>query len=410
MGILMILSRAIFIGRKRISFLALLLFIALSSYASEYRIAVVIDAESSVPYVEDFESYLEFSSRVVMNDSLSDAAKKRDEELLEIEYEKAVARAYREERDVSSVRRDSLASSTYEGEIVNLELSDEDISFLLACDEAALSYVIRTNDLDELYIIRVRDDDSLSFVEIFLNGELLFRFIYSEYVESDAESEILRYMVLRYRGGHSALARISGNTMPSVSVDGSDAERFNSYLILPMGLRHLELRSPSYLPLEMDVMVDSSLEEISYEMEEVRTLPLFISTIPYTDEIYYQGERVYGSYVSETTYPFSLIVSHEGFEPRSLQSDIGEHSIVTTLLATELHDPERVEVKKGEFYTHLLITLLTYGSSIAIDVVSDIYDFDLAPVSVLAKGVSVVELIRTLTALFEYRDAINYGI
>ena len=67
-------------------------------------------------------------------------------------------------------------------------------------------------------------------------------------------------------------------------------------------------------------------------------------------------------------------------------------------------------MKKGEFYTHLLITLLTYGSSIAIDVVSDIYDFDLAPVSVLAKGVSVVELIRTLTALFEYRDAINYGI
>ena len=393
MGILMILSRAIFIGRKRISFLALLLFIALSSYASEYRIAVVIDAESSVPYVENFESYLEFSSRVVMNDSLSDAAKKRDEELLEIEYEKAVARAYREERDVSSVRRESLASSTYEGEIVNLELSDEDISFLLACDEAALSYVFRTNDLDELYLIRVRDDDSLSFVEIFLNGEPLFRFIYSEYVESDAESEILRYMVLRYRGGHSALARISGNTMPSVSVDGSDAERFNSYLILPMGLRHLEFRS-----------------EISYEMEEVRTLPLFISTIPYTDEIYYQGERVYGSYVSETTYPFSLIVSREGFEPRSLQSDIGEHIIVTTLLATELHDPERVEVKKGEFYTHLLITLLTYGSSIAIDVVSDIYDFDLAPVSVLAKGVSVVELIRTLTVLFEYRDAINYGI
>ena len=124
----MILSRAIFIGRKRISFLALLLFIALSSYASEYRIAVVIDAESSVPYVENFESYLEFSSRVVMNDSLSDAAKKRDEELLEIDYEKAVARAYREERDVSSVRRESLASSTYEGEIVNLELSDEDIS------------------------------------------------------------------------------------------------------------------------------------------------------------------------------------------------------------------------------------------------------------------------------------------
>ena len=107
---------------------------------------------------------------------------------------------------------------------------------------------------------------------------------------------------------------------------------------------------------------------------------------------------------------FSIIASKEGFESRTVQSDIGEHSIEAVLLDSSLYYPDRLDEKKNEFYTHLCVTLLTYGASIATDVVADIYDLPLAPFSTLVQGVSILELVRTFTALFEYRDALSYGI
>ena len=113
----------------------------------------------------------------------------------------------------------------------------------------------------------------------------------------------------------------------------------------------------------------------------------------------------------DATYPFSLIVNKDGYETRSLQSDSAESSLVTVLLPSELYLSERTEEKKNEFYTHLLITLLSFGSSVATDVVADVYSLDyLRPLTVAFQGFSVIELVRTVTALFEYRDSLSYGI
>ena len=412
MGILMTLSKAIFTGRKRSNFLLLLIFFFLipSLSAASYRVGIVTDSDAPVPYVENFPRLIEFAAREIVNEDLLSQAVKRDEENAQMDWEKEVSDLIRREADVSTLSPQSVDTSSYEVEIVPLSPSDEDVAFIASSDEAALAYTKLLYDLDELYYISVREEDGLYSVEIYLEGQRIFHFLFSEYVESDAQQEILSYLLLRYRGGLYALARLNGNTMASVSVDGNAAEQYGEYMVLPFGLRHLEITSPSFIPLTLDVMVDENIEIIEYELEKVRSVPLFISTIPYTDEIYYQGEKVMNGYVSETTYPFSLIVNKDGYETRTIQSDEGEHSVVAALLPSSLYDPARLEDKKGEFYTHLLVTLLTYGASVAVDVVSDIYSLNLTPVSTIARGVSVVELIRTVTALFEYRDALGYGI
>ena len=276
--------------------------------------------------------------------------------------------------------------------------------------DSILLPLYNVNDLDELYYIRQEEDDGLDFVSIYLDGQILFNFVYSEYVESSAEEEILLYMILRYRSGKYSLVHLQGNTIAAVRASGKMLERYGDYVAMPMGLNHITISSPTYESETIDFIADESFEILQYDLQKVRTMPLFISTIPYTDEVYYQGERVIGGYVEDTTYPFSIIASKEGFESRTVQSDIGEHSIEAVLLDSSLYYPDRLDEKKNEFYTHLLVTLLTYGASIATDVVADIYDLPLAPFSTLVQGVSILELVRTFTALFEYRDALSYGI
>ena len=377
--------------------------------ASEYRIGLAVDSDVDIPYVSSFGSIISFAAKIVDNPALVEKAEERDAFKASVAYEKDLATSYRNERAIESAEPE-LIHSEYTSEVVPLDLSDSDLSFIASSDEAAISYIKYVNDLDELYFISVYEDEGLYEVSIYLDGLAVFRFLYSEYVESDAEIEILRYMILRYRMHPYTIAHVSGNTGADIFIDGEPSERYGDYIVMPFGMHHIEISSPSYENLSMDEMIGPDFSQLDYELTKVRTLPLFISTLPYTDDVYYQGEKVMGGYVDQTTYPFSIIVTKEGFESRTIQSDVGEHSVVTTLLPSALYYPERIEEKKGEFYTHLLITLLTYGASIAVDVVSDIYTLDLVPVSTLIKGVSVLELVRTFTALFEYRDALSYGI
>ncbi len=407
----MSLSKTIFTGRKRISLILTLIFLTAALKAEPYRIGLVIDAEIPVPYVDAFESLLNFSARSVSNPDLIDAAHQRDEFNSVVSYMKALSSAARSERDRSSAVKDSVdKESSYEAEVINLDLSAEDVYYLSISDSVAIDYLKLLYDLDEIYYIRTREEFSLGDVEIYLDGRCLFRFVYSIYVETSAEAEILSYLLLRYRGSGYALVVLSGNVAASVMVDRRPAERYLSYIVLPFGMHRVEFISPSYEPYSMDIYIDEHIEHIEYDMRKVRTVPLFISTVPYTDEVYYQGQRVRAGFVDETTYPFSIIVNKEGFESRTIQSDRGEHSVMVTLLPSRLYDSERLSEKKNEFYTHLLITLLSFGSSVAIGVVSDIYETDLSPLTMAASGVSLLELIRTLTALFEYRDALEYGI
>ena len=402
--------RVIFTGRKKISILFLLLFISFSLYSSPYRIGVIADEGSTVPYIRSFSSILSFAASRLDSDVLTSLARENDEKIAERDYEIALSSAYRAERDSRSVSRKMPDDSQYVCEIVPLELSEEMMRFISTSDDVAIRYLKYVNDLDELYYIRQEEDDGLDFVSIYLDGQILFNFVYSEYVESSAEEEILLYMILRYRSGTYSLVHLQGNTIAAVRASGKMLERYGDYVAMPMGLNHITISSPTYESETIDFIADESFEILQYDLQKVRTMPLFISTIPYTDEVYYQGERVIGGYVEDTTYPFSIIASKEGFESRTVQSDIGEHSIEAVLLDSSLYYPGRLDEKKNEFYTHLLVTLLTYGASIATDVVADIYDLPLAPFSTLVQGVSILELVRTFTALFEYRDALSYGI
>ncbi len=408
----MISSKAIFIGRKRAKLLPfLLVFISMGLSAASYRIGLSAFENTSISYLSSFSQMLSFSAGSVLNEDLLQKARESDSEREERAYEIAVSEAIRNERDASSIEKAESDKSSYSAEIVSLSLSDEERGYLMSGDEAALWYIKHANDLDELYLIDVSEDDGLFDVDIYLDGKLLFHFIHSPYVESSAEEEILRYFALRYRASGYSLVRVSGNVDAEIVLDGSAVERYGNYILAEKGLHHVSINSASYVSAEADVTLTASFESYEYSLSEVRTVPLFISTIPYTDEIYYQGRRVDEGYVEETTYPFSLIVNRPGYETRSIQSDVGRESVMTVLLPSDLYSSERLNEKKNVFYTHLLLTLLSFGGSVAVNSISDIYSLDyLSPLTVAFQGVGVIELVRTVTALFEYRDALNYGI
>ena len=408
----MISSKAICTGKKKIKLFIALLFVFIgTAFAESYNIGLVIESDASIAYVDRFSAMLSFASGEVVNEEFLKAARSKDIRGEVIEYEKAFSSAVKNEEDASLIRRNVRDKSAYASNVITLDLDENDLYYVSLSDEAAIRYIKHINDLDELYYIRVETDRGLSDVEIFLDGTPLFHFIYSEFVETSAEEEILKYLTLRYKGSDYTLLRFDGMMDVSIYADSALASRYRSYVLLPFGLHRIRLQSPGFEPYETDYVAASSFDTLNYEMTELSSGALFISTIPYSNEIYYQGQIVDSGYVMDATYPFSLIVNKDGYETRSLQSDSAESSLVTVLLPSELYLSERTEEKKNEFYTHLLITLLSFGSSVATDVVADVYSLDyLRPLTVAFQGFSVIELVRTVTALFEYRDSLSYGI
>lgn len=408
----MISSKAICTGKKKIKLFIALLFVFIgTAFAESYNIGLVIESDASIAYVDRFSAMLSFASGEVVNEELLKAARSKDIRGEVIEYEKAFSSAVKNEEDASLIRRNVRDKSAYASNVITLDLDENDLYYVSLSDEAAIRYVKHINDLDELYYIRVETDRGVSDVEIFLDGTPLFHFIYSEFVETSAEEEILKYLTLRYKGSDYTLLRFDGTMGVSIYADSALASRYRSYVLLPFGLHRIRLQSLGFEPYETDYVAASSFDTLNYEMTELSSGALFISTIPYSNEIYYQGQIVDSGYVMDATYPFSLIVNKDGYETRSLQSDSAESFLVTVLLPSELYLSERTEEKKNELYTHLLITLLSFGSSVATDVVADVYSLDyLRPLTVAFQGFSVIELVRTVTALFEYRDSLSYGI
>ena len=176
--------------------------------------------------------------------------------------EKAFSSAVKNEEDASLIRRNVRDKSVYASDVITLDLDENDLYYVSLSDEAAIRYVKHINDLDELYYIRVETDRGLSDVEIFLDGTPLFHFIYSEFVETSAEEEILKYLTLRYKGSDYTLLRFDGTMGVSIYADSALASSYRSYVLLPFGLHRIRLQSPGFEPYETDYV--ASLIQMRY--------------------------------------------------------------------------------------------------------------------------------------------------
>ena len=302
------------------------------------------------------------------------------------------------EQDVSNLKKGEADESSFSLSFSDIVLSDEEKSLLVDKNENILSYIEQKNDADMIVFSLVDGDE----VSIYAGCEEKVFFIYSptfDYTES-----ILRTLLsLFFSPDFSLLSFSSERQFTSLS-----HELFDSYAIVRKGENRFLFSSPYSNDLEIAVNVSTPYLSIPLVFEETETFPLSISSIPYADSMYYMGDKV-GSYIENVYLPYSIFISEDGYISRSYQNDEKSSFVEVSLLDEKLYNEGKTEEKKQEFYSNLIATLALFGLSVASDVVNNIYSLSFDAASTFTAGISIVQLIRTIDTLFEYRDSVYRG-
>ena len=404
----MISSKATSTIRRTLDLL-LLLFFSFSLYAADYRVGFVFSG-SDVEFASDVRDAILFSGRIVDNKDVLRERKAKELEKLERAWRESENSAIRNSgviSEPSSARTEwTFPEEGYSTAIVELTLSENDSEYLALSDPVAISYIKLLNDLDELVYVTSFYSDGLFENRIYIDGEEVALFLSVPGLTSLFQS-INDFFLSRYRESETRTVLLEGNIDAEIREDGVLLPVFENYLLLTPGAHSLMLHAEGYDDqiFDYDLSSSYSLPVLSYNLSEIRSVPIFISTVPYTEEVFYQGHLVTSGYVRETTLPFVITASSPGFETRTVQSSREVRMMEVRMLPSAYYDPDRLERAKNTFYWSLLGTLGAFGLTVASGVVDNIYDADLSPLTYTFTGVSIISLVRMFESLFEYKDA-----
>lgn len=390
--------KAIFTGRRRsrVSIL-LLLFVSSALSAVTFNVRADFSNLDAALYTEIKDAF-EFISDKVENEDLFSQALKREKENLERDYLLALSSKVKGEQDISNLKKGEADESSFSLSFSDIVLSDEEKSLLVDKNENILSYIEQKNDADMIVFSLVDGDE----VSIYAGCEEKVFFIYSpsfDYTES-----ILRTLLSLFFSPDFSLLSFSSERQFTCS----SHELFDSYAIVRKGENRFLFSSPYSEDLEIAVNVSTPYLSIPLVFEETETFPLSISSIPYATSMYYMGDKV-GSYIENVYLPYSIFISEDGYISRSYQNDEKSSFVEVSLLDEKLYNEGKTEEKKQEFYSNLIATLALFGLSVASDVVNNIYSLSFDAASTFTAGISIVQLIRTIDTLFEYRDSVYRG-
>ena len=408
----MISSKAISTFRKKLNLLLLLLMLPLSLYAAELRVAYISDDDGYASIISDVLSVL--SGEVTSEKTISsyweeqekreERAREGQESSLRTKEDFQALEKFMKE-DGGSMKEESLISV-----IVSPSFSDEERAFLLSGDKDAFSYLMMRENLSLLIAASQREDGLMSESNVFINGEKAYSNLY---VSSDEDGEfhlLLSALLPYFRDDNAAVVTLRVPGTVSVTVDGETVTPVRSTIVLEKGEHDLCFTSPVYETLEETVdIADGSI--IEPELTEAPGKPMFISTLPYDAEIYYQGMRIDSHFIEEADVPFQLTAISDGFSALSVQSRLPMSRINMDLKPGWMDGVNVVENAKDRFYTNLLSTMISFGCFVAAQSLSGIYaDAGLAPAVTLMAGVSVVGLVELLDSMFGYYQAAKLGL
>ena len=294
-------------------------------------------------------------------------------------------------------------------EIVAPEFSDVEKSFLLQGDEDAFTYLMLRENLDLLIAADAKEDGLMTECTVYANGEEIHRNLY---ISSDDSSEFdsLLSALFPMLKDDEVIVRVEAPSTVSLSIDGEAVTLIRSVIVMERGEHLLRFTSPVYETVEMTIDAEDGLV-VAPEFVEFPTSRLFISTLPYDAELYFQGLKSESHFIPEADVPFQITAVREGFAPLLVQSRLPLESINLTLRPQWMEDNDIVERSKDRFYTNLLATIISFGCYVASDSLSGIYtDADMAPAVTLFAGVSFVQLVELFDSMFDYYQASRLGI
>ena len=410
----MISSRATCISRRKLSLLLLILLLPFAVVAAPYRVSVVSDDPRYSSLCLDVLSVL--SGDVTSESAITAYEEKADrKELLEREAE--ISRLRQSEsfdflEELLSTDDEALEAEdeTLTLEIVDSSFSDVELEFLYKGDKEATDYLMLRSDIDLLIAADATEDGMMTDVTVYANGDEIHRSLYIS-SEDDEEFESLLYTLLpMLKGPESVVLHIDVPSVVSVAVDGVPVSFVRSTLVVEEGEHTLTFSSPVYQTLEMTIDAENGLV-ISPELTEYEPSRLFVSTIPYDSDIYFQGLLSDSHFIEEADVPFQVTAVHPRFSPSLVQSRLPLDEINLTLRPEWMGNENIVERSKDRFYTNLLSTIISFGCYVASQSLSGIYpDADMAPVITLFAGVSFVQLVELFDSMFDYYQAASLGI
>ncbi len=406
----MISSKAISTFRKKLKLFLFILFLPLSLFASEARVAYIAESGSYSSMLEDALSLL---SGEITAEKTIDAYWAEREKRAEIAREEEVSSLRVSENFTSlealesaeEIERDELYSS-----IVSPSFSDEERAFLLSGDEDAFSYLMMREDLSILIAASLEEDGLMSNSSVLVNGEPVYENLF---VSSDEESEFISLvsaLLPFFKDENAVIVRVNVPGIVSVAIDGEVVSPVRSWVVLDRGEHDFRFTSPIYETADMRISVDDGIV-IEPELVEKPGSPLFISTLPYDSEIYYQGMKLDSHFIDEADVPFQLTLVRDGFKTLTVQSRLPMTKIDLQLRPEWMDSVNTIEKAKDRFYTNLLSTMISFGCFVAAQSLSGIYtDAGLSPAVTLMAGVSVVGLVELIDSMFGYYQAARLGI
>ena len=394
--------KAIFTGQRRTEvFLILLLAFLLPLGAKDWRAGIINDG-AGPEFLSSFTSALEMGGSVLSDEGKRESAEKRLLEEKSLAADRDRAAAARSEKEWKPKEEKADGSEWKTVPVILKDVPEEDIEFLLSGDEYAVKHYMRTNGLNELWILEGRMRDGLEEVAVIRDGIEEMLFLTSHEFRARDEKRMLEFFLSEYRNRDVHLLHLQGNVSASILVDGEPAEMIGPYVLLPGTTAKITLERPLYESAEYDVDTEKD-DRLVYELRAREGESVFVSSIPYTDDITYNGAPAVGGFIPTPSLPFTVSVKKDGYESLVVSSPESIGLLEPVLFPSELRDEDMLLDARDRFYTDLIITLSGFGLGVVSSVVDSVMeDTDLTGLSTFCYGLSVFQLIRTMDSLFAY--------
>ena len=265
--------------------------------------------------------------------------------------------------------------------------------------------------LDLLVVADVEEEGLMSHSRVYANGELIHEAIYISSDEAEEFLQLSNALMPYLKNSDTIIIPVDIPRTVSLSIDGEAVSPVNGYIALEKGEHEFSYGSPVYHAAKETVQVDENtvLEPV---LVPIFSGPMFIHSVPYDADIYYQGVKVDNHIAGNGSVPFTVTAIRDGFAPYSVQSTVAPYSRVNIELRPAwMGENDMIERSKDRFYSLLLSTLVSFGLQVAANSVSDIFpDWGIAPVGAVFAGISIVQLVELFDSAFDYFQAAKLGM
>ena len=408
----MISSKPISTSRRKLSILVILALLAFPAWGAGYRTAAVSNDQG---YLQVMLSALSLLAGDVTSPEAVEAY--HEQSILDAEYAKdSTLSGYRVSESFSSLESYTEPESTEPDEELVLEIAEEtftesEMEYLLDGDRYADEYLRLLKNLDLLVVADVEEEGLMSHSRVYANGDLIHEAIYISSDEAEEFLQLSNALLPYLKNSNTIIIPVDIPRTVSLSIDGEAVSPVNGYIALEKGEHEFSYGSPVYHAAKETVQVDENtvLEPV---LVPIFSGPMFIHSVPFDADIYYQGVKVDNHIAGNGSVPFTVTAIRDGFAPYSVQSTVAPYSRVNIELRPAwMGENDMIERSKDRFYSLLLSTLVSFGLQVAANSVSDIFpDWGIAPVGAVFAGISIVQLVELFDSAFDYFQAAKLGM